>query len=227
MTEMPPNTRQSAERASGPENAPRKVSLLLGIGILFVPLIFAWLLLRKGYSEKARIIGFGWMGVLLIATSLSKAPSTATKSEASQVASSTPAVAPIAPTPEEIAERKAAEEAKVKAEAEADADRTIRRNPETALALEKLIASKGGFETIFILSGTIVNTSRYPMKDIDIRCDLAGPSGTTVGSVRETLYENVPENGSHRFRGLSMGFMGSSQVSKYTCEVKKAVIVTP
>lgn len=46
--------------------APRKVSLGLGVGIFFLPYFFAWLLLRKGYSSTAKIVAFGWMAFLLI-----------------------------------------------------------------------------------------------------------------------------------------------------------------
>jgi hypothetical protein len=40
---------------------PRKVSLLLAIGIFFIPYIFAWFTLRKGYSVQARIISGLWL----------------------------------------------------------------------------------------------------------------------------------------------------------------------
>lgn len=45
-------------------NAPakeRSVGILLGIGILFIPFIFAWFTLRKGHSNKSKIISFVWM----------------------------------------------------------------------------------------------------------------------------------------------------------------------
>jgi len=45
-------------------NAPakeRSVGVLLGIGILFIPFIFAWFTLRKGHSTKSKIISFIWM----------------------------------------------------------------------------------------------------------------------------------------------------------------------
>ncbi len=47
-------------------NENRKVSVLLGFGILFIPLIFSWFLLRKGHSSISRIFGFGWLVVTLI-----------------------------------------------------------------------------------------------------------------------------------------------------------------
>lgn len=51
----------------------RKVSLLLIIGIIFLPIIFVWFLLRKGYSTTARVIGFGWLVLsFILATSGSK-----------------------------------------------------------------------------------------------------------------------------------------------------------
>lgn len=54
----------SSHSASVPTQ--RKVSLLLGIGIFLMPYIFAWLLLRDGYSKTARILSFVWMGVVLL-----------------------------------------------------------------------------------------------------------------------------------------------------------------
>lgn len=45
-------------------NAPtgtKSVSVLLGIGIFFIPLIFSWFTLRKGYTTKAKVISFVWL----------------------------------------------------------------------------------------------------------------------------------------------------------------------
>lgn len=44
----------------------RSVGLLLGIGITFIPYIFSWLTLRKGYSTTARTISFIWLAVVVI-----------------------------------------------------------------------------------------------------------------------------------------------------------------
>lgn len=43
----------------------RKVGFLLGFGILVLPWIFSLVLIRKGYSTKARIIAFGWLSIVL------------------------------------------------------------------------------------------------------------------------------------------------------------------
>lgn len=44
----------------------RKVSILLGIGIFLIPLIFSWFTLRAGYSTLSRVISFGWLILTLI-----------------------------------------------------------------------------------------------------------------------------------------------------------------
>lgn len=44
----------------------RSVGILLGIGIVFMPLIFAWFTLRKGHSTKAKVASFIWMAMMII-----------------------------------------------------------------------------------------------------------------------------------------------------------------
>ena len=44
----------------------RKVGFLLGIGIFFIPYLFSWLTLRKGFSVTARYISFSWLTVIFI-----------------------------------------------------------------------------------------------------------------------------------------------------------------
>jgi len=43
----------------------KSVSALLGVGILFMPLIFSWFTLRKGHTTKAKVISFVWLVVAL------------------------------------------------------------------------------------------------------------------------------------------------------------------
>jgi len=42
----------------------RKVSPALFLGILLMPAIFVWLLLRPGYSTRSQIVGVAWLGVI-------------------------------------------------------------------------------------------------------------------------------------------------------------------
>ncbi|WP_201526111.1 MULTISPECIES: DUF4236 domain-containing protein [Psychrobacter] len=46
-------------------HAQRRVSILLGIGILLVPIIFAWFTLRQGYSTVSRAISMVWMVIVI------------------------------------------------------------------------------------------------------------------------------------------------------------------
>ncbi|NUF49488.1 DUF4236 domain-containing protein [Gilliamella sp. ESL0250] len=45
----------------------QSLSILLIIGIIFLPCIFSWFTLKTGYSKKARIISFSWMFLSIIA----------------------------------------------------------------------------------------------------------------------------------------------------------------
>lgn len=54
--------------ADGAGDQVRRVGAPLGIGIFMMPYIFAWLLLRRGYSRQARFLAFGWLGVLVLLT---------------------------------------------------------------------------------------------------------------------------------------------------------------
>lgn len=49
------------------DTAQRRVSILLGIGILLVPIIFAWFTLRQGYSTVSRAISMIWMVIFIFA----------------------------------------------------------------------------------------------------------------------------------------------------------------
>mgnify|MGYP000606661329 CR=1 FL=1 len=43
----------------------RPVGVTLGAGILLMPYFFVWFLLRKGYSNKSRLLGFIWLALVV------------------------------------------------------------------------------------------------------------------------------------------------------------------
>src|ERR1035438_9721504 len=45
---------------------PRKVGIGQAIGIILLPIVFSWTLLRKGYSILSRVIGFIWLFASII-----------------------------------------------------------------------------------------------------------------------------------------------------------------
>ncbi|QAY87576.1 hypothetical protein [Pseudomonas arsenicoxydans] len=51
-------------------NGPRPVELWLKLMIFFMPPFFVWFLLRRGHSVGQRLLGFGWLGLMIL---LSKA----------------------------------------------------------------------------------------------------------------------------------------------------------
>lgn len=48
----------------------RTVSIPLIIGIVLVPYVFTWFLLRPGYSKRSRILGISWMLVFFLTISM-------------------------------------------------------------------------------------------------------------------------------------------------------------
>jgi len=53
--------------ATSMEQQQRRVSVLLTLGIFLVPFVFSWFLLKKGYSNTAKLIGFGWLAFFILA----------------------------------------------------------------------------------------------------------------------------------------------------------------
>ncbi|HPI25986.1 MAG TPA: hypothetical protein PLO57_05920 [Candidatus Cloacimonadota bacterium] len=45
---------------------PKRIGCLLLLGILFVPYVFVWFLLKPGYKKTARILGFSWLIIVLL-----------------------------------------------------------------------------------------------------------------------------------------------------------------
>lgn len=221
MTEMPVQPTPSRRQKDPLPEGRRRVGWLLGIGIFVLPYVFVWWLLRKGHSTLSRVLGFGWLALaLLVWIAGANAPPADALNTAGTAESSNAA-------PEESEAEKAARAADAQRRADEQKMRELRRSPEKFLTLENANGVKGGFDTVFMLSGTIRNSSDVVIKDARIDCNLFGPSGTQVGKVRQTLFEQIPAEGSRRFRELSMGFMGSSQVATYNCTITDAEALVP
>ncbi len=54
---------------------PRHIGFWLGLGILFMPYLFVWALLRAGHSTLSRVIGFAWTLVVIVGYVASNQPS--------------------------------------------------------------------------------------------------------------------------------------------------------
>lgn len=87
----------------------RKIGALLLVGIILLPIIFVWFLLRPGYSTRTRVLGFGWLAVFVLIASQrganppDKAPSLSTSSSPNLTApEKTPVVSAIEVTSLEL-----------------------------------------------------------------------------------------------------------------------------
>ncbi|WGK89201.1 hypothetical protein [Pseudomonas migulae] len=47
-------------------NGPRPVELWLKLMIFFLPPFFVWFLLRRGHSTGQRLLGFGWLALMIL-----------------------------------------------------------------------------------------------------------------------------------------------------------------
>ncbi|PQP03085.1 MULTISPECIES: hypothetical protein [Pseudomonas] len=63
-------TEDLAEVPASILNGPRPVELWLKLMIFFLPPFFVWFLLRRGHSLGQRLLGFGWLALMIL---LSKA----------------------------------------------------------------------------------------------------------------------------------------------------------
>lgn len=66
-------TAETAAPLSSPmpaSNGVRPVELWLKLMIFFLPPFFVWFLLRRGHTLGQRLLGFGWLGLMIV---LSKA----------------------------------------------------------------------------------------------------------------------------------------------------------
>ena len=84
------------------------------------------------------------------------------------------------------------------------------------------VFAASGFDTVMIATFTLSNDNAYAVKDIRIRCELSGNSGTNIDTAEETIYDSIPASTTRTFPDVSMGFV-RSQTSRANCEIKSAV----
>jgi len=104
------------------QHSQRSVTPALAIGIFLLPFIFAWFVLGRGYSARARLISFGWLfGPAAIALALTgNSPKNAASTATVAAQSSTEHGEPIAP------DQAAEEEAAVKLDAANQAEDALK-----------------------------------------------------------------------------------------------------
>jgi hypothetical protein len=58
----------------------------------------------------------------------------------------------------------------------------------------------------------------WPVKDVVITCEYAAPSGTTIGTATNTLYERIPPRQQVEFQDFPMGY-APPQAARAGCRV--------
>ena len=181
----------------------KRVGILLGIGILFMPYIFSWFTLQKGYSSLARIVSLSWMGLiflLYIPTIILNSRNTEPRNAATLTATTNTSTT-VSSTPSESPKQAALRQATI-----------------------NFKWSKGGFGSVMEADFTIQNPSNYAIKDIEVTCTHFANSGTEIDSNTRTIYETVPAKGKKVVKNFNMGFI-HSQAHKSGCEIEDLVIV--
>lgn len=88
-----------------------------------------------------------------------------------------------------------------------------------ALSGEAVTRSPGG--ALYLLSGRLTNDADAERRDVRIRCDQIGNSGSTIRSHEATLFEVVPAKGVKQFRRLQFGLI-DDQARTVSCRVVAA-----
>jgi hypothetical protein len=209
MVEMPTHL-AARRRPPPPPPVPgppsRKVGFLLGVGILLMPLVFVWLLLRRGYSTFARLMGFGWLVALTIL--IATAPE-GVESPAAPSVNPTQPVAPAAPPPPE-----------------SDAEK-VKRFAADYLQLAPVGGVLSGSGATFSLSAELTNTSAFDIKDPMISCFVYGTDGQVAATGKVFLPGAVPAGGGKRLKAYRVRLDRQVAMTRYHCSIVEAEAVTP
>ncbi|RYD62375.1 MAG: zinc ribbon domain-containing protein [Verrucomicrobiaceae bacterium] len=108
---------------------------------------------------------------------------------------------------------------------EMDKQETARKASVDSLEIIDFKWNKEGFGNVMEADFKIRNKGTVDLKDIEILCEHAAPSGTKIDSNRRTIFEVVKAGETREFKNFSMGFI-HSQVEKSTASIVKAVPAT-
>ncbi|MBW8891986.1 MAG: zinc ribbon domain-containing protein [Burkholderiales bacterium] len=93
-----------------------------------------------------------------------------------------------------------------------------------SVKLEKLNWTKGGFDSVMLLTTTIKNGGARSVKDLVIECTHYSNSGTRIDSNKKTVFERIDAGKSFRLKEFGMGFI-HSQASSTSCAVVDLVLL--
>ena len=92
------------------------------------------------------------------------------------------------------------------------------------LDLRDVVLQRAGFgvgNVAVMKSVTVVNRYAVDRKDITLRCEQHGSSGTVIGRVDRVIYATVPHGKSVTVRNLNLGFV-DPQTVRMPCDIVSA-----
>ena len=78
--------------------------------------------------------------------------------------------------------------------------------------------SKEGFGTVMKVNFVVENLNAFDIKDIKVKCESFGSSGTKIDSNERVIYEVFPSKVKKKVRDFNMGLI-NSQAAKTNCSV--------
>ena len=87
------------------------------------------------------------------------------------------------------------------------------------VSLTKTIWRKDG--TVMVATFTFHNGNKVAVKDIGVKCDQYGPSGTLISTTADTIYHRLPPKADTTVEGFNLGFI-HVQSATARCMVTKA-----
>jgi len=75
---------------------------------------------------------------------------------------------------------------------------------------------------VLLVNFTIANRNDFDVKDVEIRCTHAGPSGTEIDSNTRTIFELFEAKTARKISKFNMGFV-HSQAARSGCEITRLV----
>ncbi len=76
----------------------------------------------------------------------------------------------------------------------------------------------GGFDNVILATFTVKNGNDFAVRDLQIRCEAFGKSGTRIDRNTRTIFDVVKAKGTKRLPEANIGFV-NSQADKLSCQI--------
>lgn len=93
--------------------------------------------------------------------------------------------------------------------------------PGDRLTIKSQTWSKGGFGSVATVNLQIANAHDYAVKDIRLKCQFYGPSGTKLSENAHTIFDAIQGGKSKWFAEVNVGFI-DSQADRGGCKIEGA-----